>query len=218
MHSFLRKSFFEYLVFAFLILFVGKGTTFINVLHPGTLQWLPFFILFLYLILNKKIYISGYSAWVIILFIYLFWCMATALWSVQQMISLPKSIMFALLVLTMIWAGQLWVVRLGYEKCMSYLFPLLIITLISGLLGAHVKNAYEGLEGRYMGLSGGTNNFGFLAATISSLILWQLYRARWDRFRSIFWGMLFLFDVRFLLMSHSRSATALLCVVLYFYH
>ncbi|OGT34778.1 MAG: hypothetical protein A3F11_05650 [Gammaproteobacteria bacterium RIFCSPHIGHO2_12_FULL_37_14] len=212
-----RRSFFEILLPLLFVFFLGAGTTFINPLQPKLLKWLIFFVLFGYLFLNKKLLIYINRSWLVLLALYLIWCLSTNFWSEVPVMSVIKSIPFILIIITMLSAGSLWVVRFGYEKATDFSFLIMLIAIISNLAGLN-SNAYmaAGIE-ISGGLSGNANNFGFLQVIACPIILWYLYKTWGNKWYSLLWGLLFLIDMRGLLMSYSRSATAAFLCIIYFF-
>lgn len=212
-----KRSFFEILLPLTFLFFLGRGTTFVNSLQPALLEWPIFFILFGYLFLNKKLLIYINKDWLVFLALYLVWCLSTNFWSEVPLLSVIKSTLFVLVIITMISAGSLWVIRFGYERVIDFLFLIMLVAVISNIAGLNSGSyLHSGIE-IYGGLSGNPNNFGFLAATTCSIILWHLYQAWGNRWYSLLWGLLLLIDINGLLMSYSRSAMAIFLCIIYFF-
>src|SRR5208282_5424711 len=105
-------------------------------------------------------------------------------------LSLMKSGALGLVALGLFVGGQYWVVRVGGEQSLSYLFPILALALFAGVFGQDAIEQSEGLA-LYEGLTGNPNMLGSLMYMAVPLLLWQSYRSRGKRRQLILWiGML----------------------------
>lgn len=209
-----KRSFLEILLPLTAIAFLGQGTQFIDLTRITTFRWAFLFILFFYLLLNKKILIYLKPTHIGLLFFYFMWCVSTSAWSEVPWMSFQKSIVFSITITTFISAGSLWVVRFGYERGLYWLFFVFVMVLISALFGGKVS---DNIHVFYFGLSGSPNNFGFLTAVVTPLIIWQSYRAKENKRLFLIWIFFLILDIYFLLSSYSRSSiSTALCVLLFF--
>ncbi|MDP1574180.1 MAG: O-antigen ligase family protein [Coxiellaceae bacterium] len=212
-----KLSFFEWMFPLMVLAFLAQGTQFMAVSHVSDLRFLFLGLLFLFFFLNRSMLGSIENGWwLLLLLIYLMWCMSTTLWSEVFSLSLGKSVVFAVTVVTLISAGTAWILTIGFTRGFSWLFPVLIMVLISGLLGGSANDKI-GIVDLYSGLSGNANNFGFLTAIVSSLLLWKCFQSREKKGMFFVWFILFLIDTHFLFSSYSRSAIVVfLCILLLF--
>ncbi|OGT32465.1 MAG: hypothetical protein A3C44_03445 [Gammaproteobacteria bacterium RIFCSPHIGHO2_02_FULL_39_13] len=212
-----KRSFFEILLPLIFLFFLGRNTSFIDPLHPTLLEWPLLFALFGYLFLNKKLLNYINRGWLVLLMVYIVWFLSTNFWSEVPLLSVIKSTLFAVVIITMISAGSLWVVRFGHEKAINFLFLILLVAVISNLIGLNSGSFHQSGMKISAGLSSNPNNFGFLLAIVSSIILWNLYQTWGNRWYSLLWGLLLLIDIHGLLRSYSRSATAIFLCIIYFF-
>lgn len=211
-----KRTFLELFFPLTVIAFLGQGTRFIDITHIANLRWLFLVILFFYLFLNRKLLITAPQTFCIALFLYLLWCVSTSLWSEVPSLSLVKSLLFMITVVTMISVGSLWVLRFGYQHWSGWLFFILIIILASGIFGGRANDQIGNVV-LYGGLSGNPNNFGFLAAVVAPFILWRCYCVKTQRWLMTLWIFLFVIDIKFLFESFSRSSIATFMSILSFF-
>lgn len=215
---YIRKRSFLEVVFPLTVLaFLGQGTQFVDVTHLSKIRFVLLFTIFFYLFLNKKFftYIEN-KLFVLFLLVYLMFCVTTTLWSDIPLLSFSKSVAFLFTVIIMVSVGCVWVTKFGYKNSLEWVFPILIITLISGIFGGKANDQIGDVL-VYGGLSGNANNFGFLTAIIFPLILWRCYCVKDNKKSLLFWIIFLMIDVKFLFASFSRSSTAnFLCVILFF--
>ena len=208
-----KRSFIELLLPFTILAFLGQGTRFVDMTHISVLKWVFLILLSLYALLNKKILSFLPFQQKFLLFIYLFWCIFTSLWSEVSLLSFSKSALFALTVLTLISVGSLWVIKLGLNRSLYWLGFIMVVVLLSGALGGgvsdNVVNIGQHGKGLYGGLSGNPNNLGFLAAIVSPLIIWNCYQVKEKRWSLLMWILFLIADFHFLMMSYSRSAIAI---------
>jgi hypothetical protein len=212
-----KRSFFEISLPLMVLAFLGQGTVFINISHLPDIRFVLLFVIFSYFFLNRKIFAYIENQYFIFFLIsYLLFCVTSSLWSEIPFLSFSKSVAFLFAVITLVTAGCAWVVKFGYRRSLDWVFPVLIITLISGLFGGKADCAVSGII-TYGGLSGNANNFGFLAAMVFPLILWRCYCAKENKRALFFLVVILIMDIKFLFSSYSRSSIAiLLCVILFF--
>lgn len=212
-----KRSFLEISLPLIALAFLGQGTKFINITHLPDIRFVLLFILLTYFFLNKKIFAHIENGpFIFFLLSYLLFCVATSLWSEVPLLSFSKSVAFLFAVITLVSAGCAWVVKFGYRNSLEWMLPILIITLVSGVFGGKADDQIGDVM-LYGGLSGNANNFGFLTAMVSSLILWRCYCVKENKKVLFFWIVFLIMDLKFLFSSFSRSSIAnFLCVILFF--
>src|SRR3990167_5537591 len=171
-----KRSFFEILLPLTVLAFMGNSTEFINITHIPNFRWVFLFVLCLFFPLNKNFLYYIPSLLIAILTIYLGWCILTSIWSEASFLSFFKSVMFMLMIFTMLSSGSFWILKFGYERCLTWLFPIVIMILISGTLGGKATDQVGNVF-LYGGLSGNANSFGFLAAIATSFLILKCYQA-----------------------------------------
>lgn len=213
-----KRSFFEIVFPLTVVFFVCIGTSFIDNIGSFYLRWVFIFLLFLFLFINKKILIYITYWWKALLLIYLLWCVSTTLWSQVSLLTFSKSALFAFNIITLLSAGSLWVVRYGFERCLNWLWLILICAFLAAFLGGGSNSVDSyGAFNLYTGLLRNANAFGFLMAIISPLIFLKLYVTRKKKWLFFSWLLALIIDVRFLMISYSRSSIAIfLCVFAFF--
>ena len=211
-----KLSFFEIVFPLTVVFFVCIGTSFVDDLGASNLRWVFVFLLFLYLFLNKKLFIYINYWWKALLLTYLVWCMSTALWSQVPLLSFSKSALFTFNIIVLLSTGSLWIIKYGYDRSSQWLFLILVVALASGLLGGASAGSFDsyGSFSLYSGLNGNANAFGFLVAIVSPLIFLKLYQNKMNR-RSLFlWILILILDIHFLTASYSRSSFVIFSCVL----
>lgn len=213
-----KRSIFELVLPLVLIAFLGQGTRFIDVTHIALLRFAFLFVLFLFLLANKKIFFGiTNGTWLFLLFIYLSWCLSTTLWSEAPLLSFSKSMLFVLMVTTLLSAGSAWVIKFGFERSILFLLPIMALVIFSGVFGGNQMSHSIDPFHNYGGLSGNTNNFGFLVAIAFPLFLFKCHNAIKNKKNTIFWLGLLLMGVYFLMVSYCRSALLIFFCVLSFF-
>lgn len=212
-----KRSFIEIFLPLTVLTFLGQGTRFIDITNIATLRFVFLFILFFYIFLNKKIfYCISNTTCLFLVFNYLIFCVSTTLWSQVPILSLEKSLIFMIAVITFMSVGCLWVVKFGFRRSLEWLLPVMIITLISGFFGGKANNSMGNIL-LYGGLSGNANNFGFLTVCSLPLLIWRCYCAKENKKLLFLWIIFLLADIKFLGSSYSRSSIAnSLCIFLLF--
>lgn len=197
--------------------FLGQGTVFVDAIHLPDIRFVLLFAIFSCFFLNRKVLANIENTYFVFFLInYLLFCVATSLWSQIPLLSFSKSVAFAFAVITLVSAGCAWVIKFGYRRSLDWVFPVLIITLVSGVFGGKADDQIGNVM-LYGGLSGNPNNFGFLAAMVLPLILWRCYCARENKKTLFLWIVFLILDTKFLFASFSRSSIAnFLCVILFF--
>jgi len=137
---------------------------------------------------------------------YVSWCVLTYSWSEVPELTLLKSGALALVGMGLFAGGQYWVVRLGWERALSYLLPILALALFAGAFGqAAIEQSSDGLT-LYEGLTNNPNMLGSLMNMAVPFLLWQSYRSRGRRRQLILWLGLLGVVLGVLLLSVSRSS------------
>lgn len=195
-------------------MFVCVGTKFIDAIDSADLRFVFLISLFLYLFLNKKmmVYVSDWQIAFILL--YLIWCISTSMWSEVPILSITKSTLFAFNIIIMVSAGSLWVVKYGYLRNISWLYLVLIVSLISEFFGGGFHQDPNHLT-LYSGYSANANAFGFLLAISTCCILWQIYQYKDNQQLFWIWTTLLIANMYFLFLSYSRSSIAICACILF---
>lgn len=211
-----KRSFFEILLPLTVLAFMGNSTEFINITHIPNFRWVFLFVLCLFFPLNKNFLYYIPSLLIAILTIYLGWCILTSIWSEASFLSFFKSVMFMLMIFTMLSSGSFWILKFGYERCLTWLFPIVIMILISGTLGGKATDQVGNVF-LYGGLSGNANSFGFLAAIATSFLILKCYQANKKTWPFFMWLFFLIMDVHYLMISYARSSIAIFLCILYFF-
>ena len=179
--------------------------TYFNVIFTTDTRWVAAVALALVLILTGRAFPVLRQDVGLAVTAYVSWCVLTYFWSEVPELTLLKSGALALVGIGLFAAGQYWVVRFGWERALSYLFPILVLALFAGAFGQEAIEQSEGLT-LYEGLTNNPNMLGSLMNMAVPLLLWQSYRTRGRRRQLILWLGLLGVVLGVLLLSVARSS------------
>lgn len=202
----MRREHWIFFVPVTVLAFVAPAVAYVNVIFTTTTRWAVAGVLLLVLVVTGRVFAILRHNVGSALLAYVAWCLLTSAWSEVPELSLMKSTGLALVCVGLFAGGQQWVARLGWERALDYLFPLLALALFAGVFGQSAIESSSELLVLYEGLTGNPNMLGSLMNMAIPLLLWQCYRHRRARTRLILWlGMLGIV-VGVLLLSVSRSS------------
>lgn len=215
-----KKSFFQIFLPLVIIGFIGQGSTLVNFLFSSNSRWILLFVLFCYLFMNGKLLKGFYNELLTAFLLYLSWCLLTVLWSEVFILSCAKTGLLLLVSITMASAGFEWARRYPWENSLNWLFLLITIAFLSGILGKSVGDSTYKLDNIdvYKGLTGNSNLFGIFQSMIFPCLLWGLYKNWESQGRRLIWGGFLGVCLLFLTLSYSRSAILMmLCTAFFFF-
>lgn len=211
--GFLRPG--ELIIPLTLLAFAGTGITFLRgVLNPTT-RWVFLLSLSLYLLFARYRDVTALLRRPLfgMVMAYASWCLTTILWSEEPMLSLVKSVVFALLAMTMLVGGYSWVIHHERARACDFLWLFAVSSLLASPFGQTEQNL-DTSSVVYAGSTGNANFLGFLLAVTSVWLIWQAllaYRTDRNRFR-LFMGLLAV-DAFYLFLSHARASLLILVFV-----
>lgn len=182
-----------------LVSFLSTGITFMQPTFWLDARWPILAIMGLY-VLSTKTRTSLPGPAFVALITYSSWCVATALWSEQPGLSILKSGLMFLVAMIGVRAGYLWQAQHDSTSTLAFLFPCLVLSLMSSLGGGESTSSLNAL----VGSTHGSNFLGTSVAIAVPLSLWSFERAV-GRARLIWAGVL-VFQVIVLYQSISRGA------------
>lgn len=201
-----RKSS-EIVIQLLVLFFLGQGTSFIDI-FGGNIRYIFLAIVFLYLLMTRWLLKGLGLKFTIVLLIYLAWCVSTSIWSGVPFLSLVKSLVFSVTVITMISVGYRWALKNPQRDCFDYLILFVVAALLAGALGrlgVGSSSIVSGVE-IYQGLTGNANLLGSIQNMSIPFLLWALHCSWNSKSQKIKWGLLLLLAIVFLLLSYSRSS------------
>lgn len=188
--------------------FMGVYLVYINIIFNENGRWGPFALLLLFLMLKNKILRFWDPLLTLIIFFYVGWCFLSSFWSDVLLLSLSKSIMFGVVVVTMVSAGMEWVRAHHWYNALNYIGLLAFVTLLASVLGKVVTETPSSdsitlFQGNFVT---GANMLGFYMAASFPLLLWKTYSARATS-KKYYIRLFLLFScLYFLFASMSRGA------------
>lgn len=214
-----KRSFFEIFFPIALIAFIGQGGGIVEQIINGNTRWIFFFVLFFYLLLNKKFLRGIQPLLLLVLISYLVWCILTTLWSQVPFLSFMKSTMFFLCTTTFLSGGYLWAMKYSYSRNLNCLCWIVMTGLLAGTFGRGSSNSIDIDQGLalYQGLTGSANMFGSLMAMSFPVLLWRLYQHWKAPKKRLAWGTLLALCISFLIVSFSRSALLAVLMTLFIF-
>ncbi|HLB41817.1 MAG TPA: O-antigen ligase family protein [Gammaproteobacteria bacterium] len=201
----------NFLVPICLLGFMGAYLTYINRIFNENTRWFFFITLFIFLILRKSLIRSWNPVLALTLLFYIIWCFLTSFWSNIYILSLLKSIMLGLVIVTMVTAGIEWVKTHSWENSINYIGLLAYITLFAAFLGKIDSSAApisEGLTSYRGSFVTGSNMLGFYMAASFPFFLWKMYIQKVNGKKYVGRLCLMLACLYFLAASISRGAIA----------
>jgi O-antigen ligase len=185
--------------------FVAPAVTYFNLIFTTTTRWVVIAALTLVLVGTGRAFSVLRHDVGLIVAVYVIWCIFTFSWSEVPELTLMKSGALALVGIGLLAGGEYWVVRLGWERALSYLFPILGLALFAGVFGQEAIEQSEGLT-LYEGMTSNPNMLGSLMNMAVPLLLWQSYRSRGSQRQLVLWLGLLGVVLGVLLISVSRSS------------
>ena len=202
----MRRRYWQLLFPLVVMAFVAPVVTYFNLIFTTTTRWVVAAALALVLVGTGRAFSVLRHGVGLAAAFYVSWCVLTSVWSEVPELSLLKSGALVLVGMGLLAGGQQWVVRLGWERALDYLFPVLILALFAGALGQEaIEQTSEGLT-LYEGLTDNPNMLGSLMNMAVPLLLWQSYRSRGKQRQFILWVGLLAVVLGVLLLSVSRSS------------
>ncbi len=191
-----------------LVAFLCSGVTFLDGIFNTTTRWFFLAVLILFLVSycwSSVICILYHPLFKIVL-IYAFWIFLSIAWSLVPQISFYKSCIFVCMSMFMMSAGYSWIIRHNYRQSCDFLWPIVIISLYSSLMGINSEKITT-ISEYYQGLVSGSNHLGFLLAISSCWLVWRIYLARFKHnYIFVLYIILFSVTLYYLFLSHSRSS------------
>lgn len=195
-----------------LLAFIGPSIYLLSDFFPKWVRWLFLLLLAVQQLLVRRRAMES-NGFVFLLFLYTLWCITTTFWSEVFELSLYKSIMFFVMVFTMLYAGHSWVTRQGKGKCFDYLVPAAAVSYAAASLGYFLNpSAYVG--DYYQGFVYGSNMLGALMYMSAPLVFWRLYTNWGSLRRRKGWMVICALGFVFILMSKARSSLLVALLVL----
>jgi len=195
--------------------FIGPVVKYSNLLFTTSTRWALIAILMIYLVLNRKLFVGLKNGFGLALVLYSSWSMTTYFWSQADELSLYKSGALILVSLTLVSAGAAWSRIKKPEFNFDYLYPIVFLGLLAGVLGRGTASAVvsTGNLDLYQGLTGNPNMLGSLIAMGMPLILWRLYWVWGIPKKKWFWLSLAGIDIILLLFANSRAAMLVIIIM-----
>jgi len=210
----MKRGMWIYLFPLTVLAFVAPAVQYFHVIFNLQTRWLCAGLLTLLLLLTGRTYqVLLYDAG-LALAANVGWAVLTYSWSEVPNLTLMKSFAFALVSLSLLGGGLVWVSRAGWRRTLDYLLPILGIAMFAGVLGQGAIVQIGTDLNLYQGLTGNPNMLGSLMNMAIPCVLWQAYRFRESKKWLVFWVGLFALIVGILLLSVSRAsilAAAITC-------
>jgi hypothetical protein len=199
-----------------LLAFVAPGLTFLNWALNETTRWLVLLALTFFLLQKRGRLLRGLFHqhlffWVII---YASWCMMSTLWSEVPILSFAKAIVFFWISLVFLVAGYAWARYHSGRDRLNVLWLFSLVTLVA-TQGGVAEEMNTGAS-YYTGMTGNPNLLGFILFISSTWFIWQAFSAHREgrRKRFLLFVCLYLFDLYFLVLCHSRASLIAFAIIL----
>lgn len=195
-----------------ILAFAGSSYTYLDRIFTASTRWGFLGLLLLSILFSFRKISSGHWT-IMLLFLYAVWGVTTSIWSEAMDLSLLKSSVFAVVSFTFYFAGSFWGEVVGRDRIFDFLFPVLLMTFVSSLLGYFLSPfAFDG--DFFQGFVHGSNMLGFLIAISAPCVLWKYYKADARTVDRMLYGFMAAALAYFLYLSHSRAAMlAVFCVL-----
>lgn len=171
-------------------------------------RWVWIISVFYYLMLRQLLINRLDPLFFFIIYSYFGWCFLSSFWSDILLLSLSKSILFALVATSGISLGLQWMRKFPLSDALNYLAPVAIISLLSGFWGFLTGTVIQ-LQPElflFQGFISGSNMLGILLCIAFPYLLWKTY-LNWTSFENrSFWLFFSFFCFFFLTLALSRSA------------
>jgi O-antigen ligase len=188
-----------------LVGFVGPTVTFLPHEVFEFARWAGAVVLLAYVLAVRVAVRAAKPSLLILIAMYVLWCLSTATWSPVPDLSLPKALALACVLPAFLLGGIDWAIRGQRDNVLGYLWPYAVVAAAAAVLGRAVALSGPDIE-LYQGAAGGPNVLGVLVASATPLVLWCLYRD-WSRMRRrMLWLSMLSFYLAFLYLSNSRAS------------
>lgn len=185
------------------------GTTLLPVVFNGTTRWGYIFIGLAYLVMHSRKIKFVFSLKLgLLLFLYVFWCFLTFVWSEIPLLSFYKGCTTFMVIFTLFSLGVSWGRSVAIDEAMKFMGLMFLIVLMVTSFASASESFMAGGVDMYVGLAGNPNNMGMLLAIALPFALWNVYTAKSARVRYL-WLSLFAYILYHLVISHSRAAMLL---------
>ena len=195
---------------------MAPGVSFLVSILGVEFRWLVLAALCVYLLMSWSGLRTAPTAVVVTVAFYLVWCVSTAIWAAVPTLTLMKCVALIMVTFAALFGGYHWSVHRDAKSGLDYLWPYVLIALVTGLLGggAEPADATDVLD-LYAGAAGGPNALGSMVATSTPFALWHLYRSRGNRKLRLMWLAVLIALVVTLYLSVARSSYLLFIAVLF---
>src|SRR5690349_21806843 len=126
-----------------LVAFAAVGVSYINIVFTPSTRWIFLALLAGSLALSGRIFSGLKGGFGVPLVAYFGWCMGTTAWSQVPQLSFPKSAAMVLTVVALLSGGYYWAVNSRPERTFTYLIPIVLLALLSGI-GGRSSAMYQG--------------------------------------------------------------------------
>lgn len=156
---------------------VSYDFKYINFVLSASTRWVLIAILFLYLILRKRLLSFFDTALFLVIFLYVLWSFFTSFWSDIPVLSFSKSILLIVIPIIMTNITIEWVVTHSVKDCLNYLSIFAFISVFTGLIGFFDPSSFQVNQGvhLYIGLTRSSNMFGSLLLMSLPYLLWKFH-------------------------------------------
>lgn len=200
-----------------LLAFVAPGVNFLNWALNDTTRWLVLAALTLFLMLARERPWSDIFSQPLIggVMVYATWCLMTVFWSEVPMLSFFKAVVLYWVSIVFMTAGYAWAISHRGRDLLDVLWMFSIVALAATQGGVVEENLDLGSL-VYAGLTGNPNLLGFMLFISSAWLAWQAFFAHREGERRRFYLFLglYLFNLYFLLQSHSRASLISFVVIM----
>jgi hypothetical protein len=188
----------------------------LDTVFTGATRWALLAALALFLLWRRKLMLASRTALAGAVVAWIGWVSLTTLWSDVPLLSAMKSLALGVSVLALLSGGIFWAQYVRSNDPLSYLAPLVVLALFTGLFGLGVSRAVNGGVQLFRGLSDSENGF---AVLIAASLPYPLYAAgrtgsavAWPR-RAV-WLVIATLLVGMLVATRSRGGEAAAACVL----
>lgn len=197
--------------------FSATSVRYVNSVFTSDVRWLLLAALALYLAIKKPSIRSSDVRAFLFIFLYIFWCVASALWSEVPVLSGAKSIALGFVSISLVQGGIFFVRRNGLKYALFFCAPLVGLGLFAGGLGGDSVVFNPGSANQvilFQGLTGNPNMFGFICVMGVPFLIWKIYCSR-NGSKGWYINMVLLLAIcLFILSSNSRASIGVCMFVL----
>jgi O-antigen ligase len=199
------------IAFALCVLaFAAAGVQYFSLVFTSTTRWFFLLTLLVVLFFRGELFEVFRQRYSIIFALYSIWCFATIAWSQVEILSFVKASAFFLVSIALISGGIAWGRRESRHGIFSYLAPMVVLAVVTGLFNRGDTINIGALE-VHQGLAGNPNHLGILVAMATPFALWFLYENWQKKFLRLIGFGICLALIGILWLSASRAS--LLCVM-----